>query len=711
MANATIPGGGGTGGGGGAVSSVGLALPVEFTVTGSPVTTAGTLSGAWASAAANRVFAAPNGSAGTPAFRTLVDDDIPNILTVSKIANLTSNGFVKTSAADGTLSIDTSTYLTTNQTITLSGDLSGSGTTAITGTLATVNSNVGAFALATVTVNAKGLVTAASAASTTGSGSVVLASSPVITTPTIASFTNATHTHLDAAGGGTLTGPAIASGTVAAARLGTMTGDSGAGGASGAVPAPAAGDAAAGKFLKADATWATVTADVSTAVIILPTSSTRNVIQASGNFKALVVKNHSTQAVNLFEAQLSAGTVTTYIDSTGRLFSTLGISATNFIGGNAGKTTMSGTDVVAIGSLAGGSLTGGTQDVFIGTGAGQSATSGGQNVLIGYQAGFSQTTQSFNTYVGRLAGQTATGSQNSFFGNSAGATSSGTSNVVLGDSSADAGSFSGSQNTVIGAAAARALTSGAENVFIGYSAGASVSTGSGNLGIGYGTAASLSTGSSNVAIGKNLGFPSNTGSNQMNIAGIIWGTGVNDVSGTTVSAGKIGIAVVAPSTRLHVREISATAGVVNVLTIDRSNAGTPAANDGTGILIVGKSSTTDLQPMALISTVWDTATDASRKASLHLDAYDTAVRANVIIGANGSAATIGFLGTAAVVKQASGANLTNNVTSGGTDDTIANYTDLVIYANDAAAIRNDIYQLARKVKQVNDSLRLYGLLT
>jgi hypothetical protein len=51
-------------------------------------------------------------------------------------------------------------YLTANQTITLSGDVTGSGTTAITATLATVNSNVGTFN--TVTVNGKGLVTAAS---------------------------------------------------------------------------------------------------------------------------------------------------------------------------------------------------------------------------------------------------------------------------------------------------------------------------------------------------------------------------------------------------------------------------------------------------------------------------------------------------------------------------------------------------------------------
>jgi len=53
----------------------------------------------------------------------------------------------------------TGPYLTGNQSITLSGDISGSGTTAIPTTLATVNANVGTFAVSTV--NAKGLVTAA----------------------------------------------------------------------------------------------------------------------------------------------------------------------------------------------------------------------------------------------------------------------------------------------------------------------------------------------------------------------------------------------------------------------------------------------------------------------------------------------------------------------------------------------------------------------
>ena len=78
--------------------------------------------------------------------------------TIAKLANLTTNGFVKTSGGDGTLSVDTNTYLTGNQTITLSGDATGSGTTSIPVTLA--NSGVTAGTYKSVTVDVKGRVTA-----------------------------------------------------------------------------------------------------------------------------------------------------------------------------------------------------------------------------------------------------------------------------------------------------------------------------------------------------------------------------------------------------------------------------------------------------------------------------------------------------------------------------------------------------------------------
>jgi len=61
----------------GTVTSVGLSLPSQFTVTGSPVTTSGTLSGAWQNQAANTVLAGPSsGGAAAPTFRSLVAADI-----------------------------------------------------------------------------------------------------------------------------------------------------------------------------------------------------------------------------------------------------------------------------------------------------------------------------------------------------------------------------------------------------------------------------------------------------------------------------------------------------------------------------------------------------------------------------------------------------------------------------------------------------------
>lgn len=72
--------GGGGGGGSGTVTSVGLALPGIFTVSGSPVTTSGTLTGALATQSANLIFAGPtSGSSAAPTFRSLVTTDIPQI--------------------------------------------------------------------------------------------------------------------------------------------------------------------------------------------------------------------------------------------------------------------------------------------------------------------------------------------------------------------------------------------------------------------------------------------------------------------------------------------------------------------------------------------------------------------------------------------------------------------------------------------------------
>jgi hypothetical protein len=69
----------------GTVTSVNITVPSIFTA-GSAVTTSGSVSFTVASQTQNTVWAAPNGSAGAPAFRALVAADIPT-LTASKISD------------------------------------------------------------------------------------------------------------------------------------------------------------------------------------------------------------------------------------------------------------------------------------------------------------------------------------------------------------------------------------------------------------------------------------------------------------------------------------------------------------------------------------------------------------------------------------------------------------------------------------------------
>jgi hypothetical protein len=90
--------------------------------------------------------------------------------------------------------------------------------------------------------------------------------------------------------------------------------------------------------------------------------------------------------------------------------------------------------------------------------------------------------------------------------------------------------------------------------------------------------------------------------------------------------------------------------------------------------------------------------------------------ANLVFGSTtgtkiGTATTqkFGFFNATPVVQQLQGA-ITNSVTAGGSTGTIADFTDLTVYANDSAAIRNDIYQLALGLQGCIAALRTYGLL-
>ena len=114
----------------------------------------------------------------------------------TKLSFVPSTGTLTATTFSGALSgnATTATTLATGRSIAITGDLTynsgafnGSANVTAAGTLATVNSNVGSFTNATLTVNAKGLITAAS--SGTAPVTSVGATSPVAssggTTPTI----------------------------------------------------------------------------------------------------------------------------------------------------------------------------------------------------------------------------------------------------------------------------------------------------------------------------------------------------------------------------------------------------------------------------------------------------------------------------------------------------------------------------------------------
>ncbi len=125
-------------GGSGTVTSVALSLPSIFSVSGSPVTTSGTLTATLASQTANQFFAAPNGVAGAPTFRALVAADVPtlNQNTTGSAATLTTARTIQTNlASTSSASFNGSANITPGVTGTLPVGNGGTGATTLTGIL------------------------------------------------------------------------------------------------------------------------------------------------------------------------------------------------------------------------------------------------------------------------------------------------------------------------------------------------------------------------------------------------------------------------------------------------------------------------------------------------------------------------------------------------------------------------------------------------
>jgi len=155
-----------------------------------------------------------------------------------------------------------------------------------------------------------------------------------------------------------------------------------------------------------------------------------------------------------------------------------------FIGNQAGTATTTASFITAVGNRAAYSNTTGTDNTAVGAVALNANTTGGYNIALGNYALFSNTTASNNTAVGYQAGYGANGTNYSIF---------------IGPLSGYgvSGAITGAGNTVIGPSAGASLTSGAYNTFVGP-----------NGQVNQGTGGLITSGSKNTIIG---GYNGNQG--------------------------------------------------------------------------------------------------------------------------------------------------------------------------------------------------------
>lgn len=219
-----------TGAGIGTVTSVGLALPNVFSVSGSPVTSAGTLTATLANQSANTVFSGPTtGSATAPTFRSLVEADITLSDVTTNNATTLRHGFLPKLTGNGSDCVRGDGSISTCPGAGTGGDFSTNTTTSAAQQVV-VASGAGGKTGQFATGSGVGILTAGVLSfKTNPSGAFVgdtdtqTLSNKTLTTPTIASFANSNHNHTNSAGGGLLAITAFSSSTGSGAVVGATS--------------------------------------------------------------------------------------------------------------------------------------------------------------------------------------------------------------------------------------------------------------------------------------------------------------------------------------------------------------------------------------------------------------------------------------------------------------------------------------------------------
>lgn len=370
---------------------------------------------------------------------------------------------------------------------------------------------------------------------------------PILGTPTSGTLTSCTGLPISTGVSGLASGAATFLGTATSANLAALVSDETGSGALVFATSPSLTTPTINTAASVGGTWtAAATWTLPSFTLASTTSSSTGIVTKGGARWLHDFALAGTDGSNLFLG-FTSGNFTMLGSSTYMGSSLVGIGNYSLTGNTTGYSNVgvgnytlyantSGNSNVAVGQSAMASNTTGSLNTAVGRNALSLQTTGANNTAVGYDAGGRLTTASDNTHVGYRAGYNGTtGAQNTSVGSGAlFSSTTGTQNVAVGYQAAY-NVTTGFGGVAIGHLAMPLATTAAYCVAIGPSALGALTTGTSNLAIGYSALSALNTGTYNIAIGRGAATSVTTATSNV-IVGVVAGNAVT-TGGTNVIAG------------------------------------------------------------------------------------------------------------------------------------------------------------------------------